>query len=116
MPEQLGSYNDVVAGPACELLVLLSLWVAFVVLDEVDDGGAPVSVESQNLLPYGRDQVGLGGRFLFHLDCRAVECLNEHAGGTMDRLDPSWTECQLPHCHPWGHGGTPGHIIWLQAF
>ena len=46
MPEQLGSYNDVVAGPACELLVLLSLWVAFVVLDEVDDGGAPVGVKS----------------------------------------------------------------------
>ena len=46
MPEQLGSYNDVVAGLACELLMLLSLWVAFVVLDEVDDGGAPVGVKS----------------------------------------------------------------------
>jgi len=51
VPEQLGSYNDVVAGSACKLLVLLSLWVAFVVLDEVDNGGAPVGVESQNLLP-----------------------------------------------------------------
>ena len=45
VPEQLGSYNDVVAGLACELLMLLSLWVAFVVLDEVDDWGAPVGVE-----------------------------------------------------------------------
>ena len=51
MPEQLGSYNDVVAGSACKLLVLLSFWVAFIVLDEVDNGGAPVGVESQNLLP-----------------------------------------------------------------
>ena len=32
------------------------------------------------MLPYGRDQVGLCRRFLFHLDRRAVECLNEHAG------------------------------------
>ena len=46
MPEQLGSYNDIVAGSACELLMLLSLWVAFVVLDEVDDGGALVDVKS----------------------------------------------------------------------
>ena len=60
--------------------MLLSLWVAFVVLDEVDDWGAPVGVKSQDLLPYGRDQVGLCRRFLFHLDRRAVECLNEHAG------------------------------------
>ena len=51
MPEQLGSYNDVVAGSACKLLVLLSFWVAFVILDEVDNGRAPVGVESQNLLP-----------------------------------------------------------------
>ena len=80
MPEQLGSYNDIVAGLACELLMLLSLWVAFVVLDEVDDGGAPVGVKSQNLLLYGRDQVGLCERFLFHLDRGAVECLDEHAG------------------------------------
>ena len=80
MPEQLGSYDDVVTGPACKLLVLLSLWVAFVVLDEVDDGGAPVGVKSQDPLPHGRDQVRLCWRFLFHLDRRAVECLNEHAG------------------------------------
>ena len=80
MPEQLGSYNDVVAGPSCKLLVHLSFWVAFVVLDEVDNGGAPIGVESQNLLPYGLDQVGLCGRFLFNLHCRAVECLNEDAG------------------------------------
>ena len=80
MPEQLGSYNDVVVGSACKLLVLLSLCVAFVVLDEVDNGRVPIGVESQNLLPYGRDQVGLCGRFLFNLHCRAVECLNEHAG------------------------------------
>ena len=46
MHEQFGSYNDVVAGSACKLLVLISLWVAFVVLDEVDDGGAPVGVKS----------------------------------------------------------------------
>ena len=46
MPKQLGSYNNVVAEPACELLVLLSLWVASVVLDKVDDGGAPVDVKS----------------------------------------------------------------------
>ena len=55
MPEQLGSYDDIVAGPASKLLVLLSLWIAFVVLDEVDDWGAPVGVKSQDLLPYGRD-------------------------------------------------------------
>ena len=60
--------------------MFLSLWVAFIVFDEVDNGGAPVGVESQNLLPYGRYQVGLCGRFVFHLDCRAVECLNKHAG------------------------------------
>ena len=46
MPEQLGSYNDIVAGLACELLVLLSLWVDFVVPDEVDDGGALVGAKS----------------------------------------------------------------------
>ena len=46
MLEQLGSYNDIVTGSACKLLVLLSFWVAFVVLDEVDNGGAPVGVES----------------------------------------------------------------------
>ena len=46
MSKQLGSYNDVVAGLACELLMLLSFWVAFVVLDEFDDGGAPVDVKS----------------------------------------------------------------------
>jgi hypothetical protein len=79
VPEQLGSYNNIVAGSPCKLLMLLSLWVAFVVLDEVDDGGAPVGVKSKNLLPYGWDQVGLCGRFLFHLDRRAIECLNEHA-------------------------------------
>ena len=45
MPEQFSSYDDVVAGPASELLVLLSLWIAFIVLDEVDDWGALVSVE-----------------------------------------------------------------------
>ena len=45
MPEQLGSYNDVVAGSACKLLVLLSFWVAFIVLDEVDDWGTLVGVE-----------------------------------------------------------------------
>ena len=60
--------------------MFLSLWVAFVVLDEVNDWGAPVGVQSKNLLPYGSDQVGLYGRFLFHLDRRAIECLNEHAG------------------------------------
>ena len=60
--------------------MLFSFWVAFVVLDEVNNGGAPVGVESQNLLPYGRDQVWLSGRFLFKLDYRVVECLNEHAG------------------------------------
>jgi len=80
VPEQLGSYDDIVAGSACKLLVLLSFWVAFVVLDEVDNGGAPIGVESQNLLPYGLDQVGLCGRFLFNLHRWAVECLNEHAG------------------------------------
>ena len=80
MPEQLGSYDDVVAGSACKLLVLLSLWIAFIVLDEVNDWGALVSVKSQDLLPYGRDQVGLCGRFLFNLHYRAVECLNEYAG------------------------------------
>ena len=79
MFEQLGSYDDVVAGPASKLLVLLSLWIAFVVLDEVDDWGAPVGIEGQDLLPYGRDQVDLCGRFLFHLDRRGVECLNRHA-------------------------------------
>ena len=73
MPEQLSSYDDIVDGSACKLLMLLSLWVASTVLDEVDNGGAPVGVESQNLLPYGRDQVRLCGRFLFHLDHRAVE-------------------------------------------
>ena len=61
-------------------MVLLSLWIAFVVLDEVDDWVAPVGVKSQDLLPDGRDQVGLCRRFLFHLDSRAVECLNEHTG------------------------------------
>ena len=61
MPKQLGSYDDVVTRPACKLLVLLSLWVAFVVLDEVDDGGAPVGVKSQDLLPYGRDKSGFVG-------------------------------------------------------
>ena len=45
MPEQLGSYDDVVASPVSKLLVLLSLWIAFVVLDEVDDWGAPVGVK-----------------------------------------------------------------------
>jgi hypothetical protein len=40
VPEQLGSYNDVVTRSVCMLLVLLSLLVAFVVLHEVDDGGA----------------------------------------------------------------------------
>ena len=79
MPEQLSSYNDVVARPACKLLVLLSLCVDSIVLDEVDDGGTPVGVKSWDLLPYGWDQVGLCRRFLFHLDSRAVECLNEHA-------------------------------------
>ena len=59
--------------------MLLSLWIDFVILGEVDDWGALVDVKSQDLLPYGRDQVGLCRRFLFHLDCRAVECLNEHA-------------------------------------
>ena len=51
VPEQLGSDDNVVAGSVCKLLVLLSLWVAFVVLDEVDNGRASVGVESQNLLP-----------------------------------------------------------------
>ena len=88
MHEQFGSYNDVVAGSACKLLVLLSLWVDFVVLDEVDDGGASVGVKSKNLLPYGRDQVGLCRRFLFHLDRRAVECLNKYAGRYDGLLDP----------------------------
>ena len=46
MPEQLGSYDDVVVRPTCELLVFLYFWIASVVLDKVDDGGAPVSVES----------------------------------------------------------------------
>ena len=32
MPKQLGSYDDIVAGPASKLLVLLSLRVAFVFL------------------------------------------------------------------------------------
>ena len=80
MPEQLGSYDDIVASPVSKLLVLLSLWIAFVVLDEVDDWGTLVGVKSQDFLPYGRDQVGLCRRFLFHLDHRAIECLNEHAG------------------------------------
>ena len=31
-------------------------------------------------MPYGRDQVGLCRRLLFHLDHRAVKFLNEHAG------------------------------------
>ena len=46
MPEQLVSYDNVVACPASKLFVFLSLWVAFVVLDEFDDGGAPVNVKS----------------------------------------------------------------------
>ena len=46
MFEQLRSYDDVVAGPASKLLVLLSLWVDFVVPDEVDDGGALVGAKS----------------------------------------------------------------------
>ena len=80
MPEQLGSYDDIVVGLACKILELLFFWLAFVVLDEVDNGGALIGVESQNLLPYGQDHVGLCGRFLFNLHCRAVECSNEHAG------------------------------------
>ena len=51
MPEQLGSYDDVAACSACKLLMLLSFWVAFIILDEIDNGGAPVGVKSQNLLP-----------------------------------------------------------------
>ena len=31
-------------------------------------------------MPYGRDQVGLCRRLLFHLDRMVVECLNLHAG------------------------------------
>ena len=46
MPEQLGSYDDIVVGLACKILGLLFFWLAFVVLDEVDNGGAPVGVES----------------------------------------------------------------------
>jgi len=80
VPEQLGSYDDIVVGLACKILGLLFFWLAFVVLDEVDNGGAPIGVESQNLLPYGQDHVGLCGRFLFNLHYRAVECLNEYAG------------------------------------
>ena len=46
MFEQLGSYDDVVARLASKLLVLLSLWIASVVLNEVDDWGMPVRVKS----------------------------------------------------------------------
>ena len=60
--------------------MLLSLWIAFVVLDEVNDWGAPVGVKSQDLLPYGWDQVELCRRLILHLDRMAVEYLNEHAG------------------------------------
>ena len=60
--------------------MFLSFWIAFIVLDEVGDWGTPVVVEGQDLLSYGRDQVGFCGSFLFHLDRSAVECLNEHAG------------------------------------
>ena len=61
MPEQLGYYDDIVAGSARKLLVLLSFWVAFVVLDEVDNGLPLVGVDSQNLLPYGRTKSGFVG-------------------------------------------------------
>jgi hypothetical protein len=45
VPEQLGSYDDIATGSVCKLLVLLFFWVAFIILDEVDNGGAPVGVE-----------------------------------------------------------------------
>jgi len=89
--------------------MLLSFWVAFIVLDEVYNGGAPVSVESQNLLPYGRDQVGLCWRFLFHLYCRAVECLNEHAGWYNGSLG---SELGQNVCY---HIVVPGDVVELQT-
>jgi len=45
VPKQLGSDDDIIARAASKLLVLLSLGVAFVVLDEVDDGRSPIGVK-----------------------------------------------------------------------
>ena len=89
--------------------MLLFLCIAFVVLDEVDDGGASVGVKSKNLLPYGRDQVGLCRRFLFHLDRRAVECLNEHARWYNGPLGPELGQNVRRHIV------VPGDVVELQT-
>ena len=90
-------------------LVLLSLWIDFIVLDEVDDGGASVGVKSKNLLPYGRDQVGLCRRLLFHLDHRVVECLNEHAGWYDGPLGSELGQCVSRDVV------VPGDMVELQT-
>ena len=89
--------------------MFLSFWVAFVVFDEVDDWGAPVGIEGQDLLPYGRDQVGLCGRFHFHLDRRVVECLNEYAGWYDGPLGSELGQ------HISRHIVVPGVVVELQT-
>ena len=61
------------------------------------------------MLPYGRDQVGLCRRFLFHLDRRAVECLNEHAGWYDGPLGPELGQNVRRHVV------FPGDVVELQT-
>ena len=69
--------------------MLLSLWIAFVALDEVDDWGAPIGVKSQDLLPYGRDQVGLRRGSSSILTVGLLSAWTITPAGTRARLDPS---------------------------
>ena len=89
MPEQLGSYNDVVAGSACKLLVLLSFWVAFVVLDEVDNGVRQLvsSVRTCCTMAGNKSSFVGGSSSIFTVGL--LSALTNTPGGTMDRLDPS---------------------------
>ena len=61
------------------------------------------------MLPYGRDQVGLCRRFLFHLDRRAVECLDEHAGWYDGSLGFELGQRVSRHIV------VPGDVVELQA-
>ena len=86
-----------------------SFWIAFIVLDEVDAWGMPVGVEGQDLLSYGRGQVGLCGRLLFHLDSGAPECLNEHTEWYDRPLGSEFGQ------NIGRHVVVPGDVVELQA-
>jgi hypothetical protein len=71
--------------------------------------GERQSVSRVRTEPCGRDQVGLCGRFLFHLDRRAVECLNKHTGWYDGPLGSELGQCIGRHVV------VPGDVVELQA-